>query len=106
MPNRSTVLRWLDADPEFAAKYARAHEAQAEYHHDEMDEIERGTIAGTIDPRAANVVLGNKRWRMEKLKPKKYGAKVEVDNKHSGNVGMTILTAVPEPAPAETEDTP
>jgi hypothetical protein len=77
MPDRRTVERWMKADPEFAARCARAREEQAEAHHEEMDDIEAKTLAGTLNPQAASVVLANKRWRMEKLKPKVYGAKIQ-----------------------------
>lgn len=86
MPDRTTVLRWLSADPEFAAKYAQAREDQAEFHHDEMEEIEREVRSGLLSPQAGNVILGNKRWRMEKLKPKAYGQKLELD--HTGSIAQ------------------
>jgi hypothetical protein len=86
MPDRRTVERWMANDAEFAAKCARAREEQAEFHHDAMDGIEAKTLAGEIAASAASVVLTNKRWRMEKLKPKVYGAKLDLN--HSG--GMTV----------------
>lgn len=91
MPDRTTVLRWLHSHPEFAAKYARAREDQAENEHDKMAEIEMGVLQRQIDPKAANVVLGNMRWRMEKLKPKVFGAAVKVE--HSGKIGLEQLVA-------------
>lgn len=98
MPDRRTVERWQDANPDFAARCARARAEGAEFHHAEMDRIEGLVLNGALDPKAANVVLSNKRWRMEKLEPKKYGQKVESEVTHKGSVGLTILTAVPEPA--------
>lgn len=76
LPDKATVFRWLAAHDDFATKYARAREVQAEFHHDEMDRIERGVLKGRINAQAASVVLTNKRWRMEKLKPKVYGTAV------------------------------
>jgi hypothetical protein len=86
MPDRTTVLRWLASNKDFATRYAQAREDQAEFHHDEMEEIEDEVRRGVLDPKAANVILGNKRWRMEKLKPKAYGQKLEVE--HSGRVEL------------------
>lgn len=86
MPDKATVFRWLAEDDEFATKYARAREAQAEHHHDEMDRLEEATESGALNPQAASVILANKRWRMEKLKPKVYGAKVQTE--HSGSIGV------------------
>ena len=73
MPDKATVLRWMADDDAFATKYARAREAQAEHHHDEMDRLEAAIESGTLNAQAGSVILGNKRWRMEKLKPKVYG---------------------------------
>jgi len=78
MPHRSTVDRWMDANPAFAAKCARARIEQAEHNHDEMREIESRVLSGDLEPQAANVVLSNKRWRMEKLDGKRYGSKVDL----------------------------
>lgn len=89
MPHRTTVFRWLAEHDGFATKYAHAREAQAEAHHDDMDEIEARTLSGELHPQAASVVLGNKRWRMEKLKPRVYGAKVE--HEHKGRVTLESL---------------
>lgn len=76
MPDYSTVDRWLQDNPAFASRYARAREEQAEHHHAEMDRLEGAIEDGSLNPQAGNVILANKRWRMEKLKPKVYGAAV------------------------------
>lgn len=73
MPHRITVIRWLDAHADFATKYARARELQADFLEEEMSDIEDRTLTGEIDPAAARAVLGSKQWRASKLKPKKYG---------------------------------
>lgn len=86
MPHRTTVGRWIDADPGFAARCARAREEQAEFHHAEMDRLEAAIEAGELPAPAGSVILANKRWRMEKLKPKVYGAKLHTENV---NIGMT-----------------
>lgn len=86
MPDRESVRQWLIKYPEFSAKYAQAREDQAEFHHDEMDEIEGDVRSGLLSPQAGNVILGNKRWRMEKLKPKAYGQKLELD--HTGSIAQ------------------
>ena len=77
MPNRTTVERWMDEDASFAAKCVRAREAHAESIFDSMEEIEDGVISGEVKPDAARVVLSSRQWRAEKLKPRKFGPKVE-----------------------------
>ena len=90
MPHTTTVLRWMDADDELAARCARAREQQAEVHHAAMDKIERDVLSGHLHPKAANVVLANKRWRMEKLKPRVYGTRIMQEL--SGPEGGAIQT--------------
>ena len=73
LPNRSTVLRWLDADVTFAAKYARARELQADY----MDDLILETADGCSPETAASdrVKIAAYQWRAAKLKAKVYGDK-------------------------------
>lgn len=73
MPDRRTLGRWREEHPEFAAKCARAREAQADYLADEMAEIEGKTLRGEVEAAAARCVLSSKQWRASKLSPKRYG---------------------------------
>lgn len=86
LPNRRTILRWLD-DPNlvrFAAKYARAREAQG----DAMDDkILAVADASTPETAAADrIKIDAYKWRASKLAPKKYGDKTAVE--HSGTIGL------------------
>ena len=94
MPDRSTVLRWQSARPDFAAKCVRAREFLADYEHDDMVEIERDVRSGALDPHAAKVILSSKQWRAAKLAPKKYGDKLEqtVQGPDGGPLVVTWLT--------------
>jgi hypothetical protein len=78
-PHLSTVTRWLGADDEFATKYARAREVQADFLEGDMARIENEVEDGSLDPAAARVILDSKRWRASKLRPKVYGDKQQVD---------------------------
>ena len=113
MPSKATVFNWLRTIPEFLDQYTRAKEEAADSLADDIVDIadERDGKAIMADGAEVAVVfdstavarnrlrVDSRKWIAAKLKPKKYGDKVEVDNKHSGVVGITILTAVPEPAP-------
>jgi hypothetical protein len=87
MPDKATVLRWL-SDSDFATKYARAREVQADVLFDGMADIEQKIEDGELKPDAARVILDSQRWRAEKLKPKAYGSKVDVN--HGGSVGVSL----------------
>ena len=91
MPERSTVLRKMDADQDFATRCARARIWQADALEEDMAEIERDTLTGVVEPKAASVVLSSKRWRAAKLAPKKYGDKIttEVTGANGGPVEIS-----------------
>lgn len=109
MPNKSTVFRWL-ADPEravFATKYAYAREAQADSLVDEMTDIaddasndwmERkdkdGNNIGWQENgealRRSALRISSRQWIAEKLKPKKYGAKLGLTDGSGGPVQFVI----------------
>lgn len=93
MPGRRTVLDWLDDDrySAFRAKYARARENQADYLEEEMCDIERDTLSGKLDPKAARVVLGSKQWRAEKLAPKKYGNRLNLEGSGEGGALVVVV---------------
>ncbi len=88
MPDRITVQRWLGEDPELASRYARAREVQADTLFEGMADIEDKVLTGDLRPDAARVILDSQRWRAEKLKPKAYGAKVDVN--HGGEVNHSL----------------
>jgi hypothetical protein len=79
MPHRATVLRWMSTNSDFATKVACAREAQGDFVHDEMADIEAKTLAGEIPADVARVVISSKQWRAAKLAPKKYGDKTLIE---------------------------
>ncbi len=93
MPHRRTIERWMETDDAFAAECARARLIGLELQVEAIEDIERDTLAGTIDPRAASVVISSKQWRLSKLRPKKYGDRVAVDVAGSMSVSMRAVTA-------------
>ncbi|MDE7240276.1 hypothetical protein [Desulfovibrio sp.] len=80
---RPTFLRERDKDAELADQYARAREAQADAHFDEMAELEAECRAGTLDPQAFRALLDSRKWRLARMRPRMYGDKVTVDNTSS-----------------------
>lgn len=74
MPDRSTVLRWLDANEEFATKYARAKDIGL----DERAEKLAEDIEAEEDIQRAKLKFEYGRWYLSKLAPKKYGDKLEL----------------------------
>lgn len=96
MPDRTTVLRWLadDQHRSFAAKYARAREAQG----DLMDEKVLA-IADKCTPETAQadrVKIAAYQWRASKLKPKVYGDRLhqELTGPNGGPLQTEELSAL------------
>lgn len=88
MPHVTTVLRWLSQKADFATKYAHAREALADGY--VGDTIE---IADTEEDAArARNRISARQWFAEKLKPKVYGTKAQLE--HSGPDGGPIPTSV------------
>jgi hypothetical protein len=92
MPDRSTVSRWEDAYPDFAARCARAKERRAEVLAERiLDEAER--IQSAEDAQVAKVRISALQWVASKLDPRRYGERSQVE--HSGRVeGANIILAV------------
>ena len=76
MPGRTTVFRWMDENPDFASRYARARMLQA----DLMDDLilETANACTPATAHADRVKISAFQWRAAKLKPKVYGDKAEV----------------------------
>lgn len=105
MPDKSTVLRWLRVHEKFRDQYAQAREHQVEAFADEIldiaedgtnDWIERENRKGetyiALNSEAidrSRIRIDARKWLMGKLKPKKYGDKLDV--KHDGNLTIEVL---------------
>lgn len=87
MPAASTVFKWLASTEQFAEQYARAREAQADTLADEILDIaddgsndymgEDETYNGDAVQRS-KLRVDARKWIAAKLKPKKYGDKIDV----------------------------
>lgn len=90
MPVSSAVFKWLTQNKEFAEQYTRAREAQADALFDEILTISDDGLNDTYTDQDGNVrtnqdVIARSRlrvdarkWMAGKLRPKKYGDKLEL----------------------------
>ena len=88
MPTRVTVMNWMDANPDFYAKYARARDIGLDERADKMDE----DVDNEPDVARARLKLDYAKWYLAKLAPKRYGEKLDLGV--SGPNGGPIETAV------------
>jgi hypothetical protein len=119
MPSRATVFKWLNDIKGFSDQYARAREEQAETLADEIvgiadeectmikkskhtnssedDDSEENEIEVVFDSAAVarnRLRMEARKWVASKLKPKKYGDKVELNG--PGENGEHISKVVVE----------
>jgi hypothetical protein len=78
-PNRTTMLDWMEQEPDYADKYARAREARADARSDRIDDIAKQTLSGTYDPQAARVAIDAEKWQAGRENWKRYGDKLTLD---------------------------
>ena len=90
MPGRTTVMRWLEAQPEFRESYARARERLVEFWADEIldiaddgqnDFVEREgrEVLNAENINRSRLRVDLRKWLMSKLLPKKYGDRVTTE---------------------------
>jgi hypothetical protein len=78
MPSKKTIFNWFETHEEFLHQYTRAKEASADAHADDIQDIADDVLKGRLDPQAARVAGDLKKWTASKLKPKKYGDKLDL----------------------------
>jgi hypothetical protein len=106
MPHVATVYRWIAANEAFRDMYARAREDQADTLADEIQAIADEPMLGQKTTTKANgdveTVSGDmiehrklrvdaRKWIAAKLKPRKYGEKI--DHQHGGNMTVRLENA-------------
>lgn len=104
MPACSTVFKWLAEHEEFSEQYARAREVQADTMADEIVDIaddgsndtyedDDGHVKTNYDVIArSRLRVDARKWIASKLKPKKYGEKVqnEITGKDGGEISIGV----------------
>lgn len=88
MPDRATILRWLDKYPDFAAKYARARESQGDVLDDEIQR--EADEASVEDWQVRKLRIETMKWRAAKLAPKKYGDKLALGGHDGGPLQVVV----------------
>src|SRR3954451_13839095 len=83
LPSETTVYRWLAEKPAFREMYARARETAAERFADEMIRIADSVrhAKSQAEVQAAKLAIDTRKWIASKHAPKKYGDKIETENR-------------------------
>lgn len=77
MPNRSSVHLWLSIHKSFSDQYALAKLEQADTLADDIIYI----ADNAKDANIARLQIDTRKWAASKLKPKKYGDKIDIESK-------------------------
>lgn len=108
MPSVQTVFSWMRRFPKFLEQYARAKEESADALADEMLEIadnatndwmqrhgkdDAGWVANGEHIQRSRVRIDTRKWLASKLKPKKYGDRVDLTNSDGSLTGADALAA-------------
>jgi len=96
MPDKATIFRWLADNDDFCDRYTRAKAVCADHMEEEIldiadnsanDYMERQNADGTtyevVNSEHINrsrLRIESRKWLMSKLKPKKYGDRVNLDH--------------------------
>ena len=112
MPAKSTVFRWLSLNKAFSDQYARAREAQADSLADDILNIADTPMVGqktktTSDGKTEisegdmiehrRLQIDARKWLAGKLRPKKYGEKLELAGDPDNPVVHEIVNRIVDP---------
>lgn len=101
MPHYSTVMRWIEAHPEFRDNYTRATEQRADRMAEEMldiaddstgdmTETEDGTVVNHEHVQRAKLRVDTRKWLLAKMMPKKYGERVQTEHTGAGGAPLEM----------------
>ena len=113
MPVIASVFSWLREYPEFLEQYALAKEEATFAMHETLDDIGDMAIDAIrnedVDPKSSNALVSayklkadNLRWTMSKLRPKRYGDKI--DHTTNGKDLPTPIMNVVQPNDSNNKD--
>lgn len=84
MPSTTAVMNWLAKDEALVEQYARARDAQADALFDDCLDI--ADSGNAEDHQRARLRIDTRKWMAGKLRPKKYGDKIDTSGDHTFTV--------------------
>lgn len=87
MPTRSTVHLWIANNVDFSDKYKEAKENQADTLADELLYL----ADNATDVHKARLQIDTRKWVAAKLKPKKYGEKLELSGDKENPLTINVV---------------
>lgn len=99
MPHPVTVQRWIAADEEVAAQWARARAMSALVEERRVAEHIDAMLAGELEPDVARVAINARQWLAKIRDPKSYGDKVELEHKGRVEIVPVLNITIAGPPP-------
>ncbi len=93
LPDRSTVMAWVDTNEEFSHRYARARDLQADYFADDVIDI---ADDASLTPDDKRIKIDARKWRAGRQAPGRWGDKVQIN----ANVASTVTVDASNLSPA------
>jgi hypothetical protein len=120
LPSRTTVLKWVNEDPNYGNRFARARDLQFEYWADNLADVGDAVRDKPEQVPAARLDSENKRWLLARLKPSLYSEKFQADITSAGRPLTSVsdldlakalahalaAPALPAPEPLDVEAVP
>ena len=78
MPSKATFYNWLNNSKDLLDKYARAKDDSADALAEDIQDIADKVLIGGYEANNARVAIDAKKWIASKLKPKKYGDRIDM----------------------------
>ena len=94
LPCRDSITDHMGASEEFSTRCARARENHAEVMDDRILEVAEKVENGVLDAKAGSVVISAFQWRAAKLKPKKYGERLQAELTGADGGPLQIATRI------------
>ena len=100
-PSHSTIRKWIFENKEFSDNYEKAKQEQADFLADEMLEIaddnsndllegQHGNVPNGANVQRSRLKIDTRKWIASKLKPKKYGDKLDLTSDGNSITPMII----------------
>jgi len=92
-PSRDSMYRQMLRDPDFAARIARAREAQQ--HHEADKIVELADMATNENWQVVKLQMAARQWRAAKMNPRNYGDKVALTGGSEGDAPLQVIINKP-----------
>jgi hypothetical protein len=123
MPSQAVFYEWMQKQPGFAERVARARELRGQARVAHADDLVADILAGKLDPNAGRIAILHEQWAAGREAPKVYGDRVQADVTSDGKplqavdasaaikalldqLPSLVPAALPAPTPLEAEAVP